>query len=188
MRRAPIIVLCLLALTGCKTDKKVDPTPTPAPSIDGVVTYQDLSQRHLGKGEYDITYPQSPPVGGAHSGVWLKCQAYTAELPKVNAVHSLEHGAVWITYLPGTSAAVVGQLDQLVGLNTEYVMVSPYAGQDSPIILTAWGAQLKVRLPSDPRITEFVRAYAGRGPENGVTCASSGATLEQALSFDAKQQ
>ena len=188
MRRAPIIALCLLALAGCKTDKKPDPTPTPAPSIDGVVTYKDLSQRHLTKGQYDITYPQSPPVGGAHSGVWLKCQVYTAELPKVNAVHSLEHGAVWITYLPGTSAPVVAKLDQLVGLNTEYVMVSPYAGQDSPIILTAWGAQLKVTDPSDPRITAFARAYAGNGPENGVTCASSGANRELALSYDAQQK
>jgi hypothetical protein len=120
--------------------------------------------------------------------VWLKCQAYASELPKVNAVHSLEHGAAWVTYLPSTSTAEVAQLDQLVGLNTEYVMVSPYAGQDSPIVLSAWGAQLKVTTPSDPRVVEFIRAYGGNGPESKVTCASSGATLAQALSYDAEQQ
>jgi hypothetical protein len=188
VRRVLIAALCLLALAGCKTDKKVATTPTATPGIEGVVTYSDLSQRHLDKGQYDITYPQSPPVGGAHSPYWLKCQAYTSELPKVNAVHSLEHGAVWVTYLPSTTAAVVAQLDQLVGLNTEYVLVSPYSGQDSPIVLSAWGAQLKVTDAADPRIAAFVRAYAGNGPEKGVTCASSGATLEQALSYDAQQK
>lgn len=188
MRRTLTAAVCLLALVGCSNDKKAKATPTPKPSIDGVVTYKDLSQRHLGKGEYGISYPQSPPVGGAHSQVWLKCQVYTAELPKVNVVHSLEHGGVWITYLPTATPAVVAQLAQLVGLNKEYVLVSPYAGQDSPIVLTAWGAQLKVSTPTDPRILEFVRAYAGSGPESGVTCASSGATLEQALSYDSQQQ
>ncbi|MCU1599433.1 MAG: hypothetical protein JWO22_142, partial [Frankiales bacterium] len=119
----------------------------PKPTIDGVQTFSGLSQTHLAQGQ-DQTYPQSPPVGGPHAQVWLKCAVYTEELPKVNAVHSLEHGGVWITYLPGTKADVVSTLDQYAGLNTEYVMVSPYSGQDSPIVVTAWGAQLKVTDPA----------------------------------------
>lgn len=190
MRRSLVLLVCLISLAGCKKSDKVTPTetPTPKPTIQGVETFSDLSQRHLGKGEYDQTYPQSPPVGGAHSGVWLKCQAYTQELPNVNAVHSIEHGAVWVTYLPGTKPDVVAALEELIGLNKEYVMVSPYAGQASPIVLTAWGAQLKLASPSDPRAIDFVRAYAGNGPEKGVTCASTGATLEQALSYDETQK
>jgi len=188
VRRPLLLLVCLLSLTACsgKSDPPVaDKTAQP---IEGVQTFTDLSQKHLGKGKYDITYPQSPPVGGAHSPLWMKCQVYTEELPKVNAVHSLEHGAVWITYLPSTAPAVVQQLDELVGANQEYMMVSPYAGQDSPIIVTAWGAQLRVTSPTDSRIGEFIRTYAGHGPEKGVTCASSGYTLEQARQYDASQQ
>jgi hypothetical protein len=177
----------LLLLSGC-TSKSATVDPAPTPSIDGIQYFTDLSQRHLTKGEYDITYPQSPPVGGAHSPLWLKCQVYTQELPKVNVVHSLEHGGVWITYLPSTSPATVTQLDQYQGLNKEYVIVSPYAGQDSPIILTAWGAQLRLSSPTDPRIQEFVKAFAGNGPEKPITCASSGYSLDQAREYDAQQQ
>jgi hypothetical protein len=184
------LLVPLMLLSGCKS-KTDTPVPDGSPSasaIAGVQTFGGLSQKHLGKGEYDITYPQSPPVGGAHSPVWLKCQAYRDELPKVNAVHSLEHGGVWITYPPGTAQATVSQLEQYVGTNKEYVLVSPYAGQGSPVVVTAWGAQLTLASPTDPRLLQFVQAYAGHGPEQGVTCASSGATLEQALQFDAQQK
>jgi hypothetical protein len=187
VRRALTASVLLLVLAGCNDDSSPTPDPTVA-SIDGVQTFTGLSQKHLGKGEYDVTYPQSPPVGGAHSPVWLKCQVYTSELPKVNAVHSLEHGGVWITYLPDAKADVIAALDQYQGLNKEYVFISPYAGQSSPIVVTAWGRQLGVTDAADPRIAEFVRAYAGNGPEKGVTCASSGATLEQALQYDQSQQ
>lgn len=189
MRRPLCSMLLLTALlSGCSGDGDPEESPSPEPTIEGVERFSELSQKHLGKGEYDITYPQSPPVGGAHSQVWLKCQSYTAELPKVNVVHSLEHGGVWLTYLPGTSAADVTTLETYTGLNREYVIVSPYAGQDAPVIATAWGRQLRLQKADDPRIQQFVRAYAGNGPEKRVTCASSGASLEQALEYDAKQQ
>jgi hypothetical protein len=186
VRRALVPLLLLAGLSACSGSSSSAPRPTP--SISGIELFDGLSQRHLDKGEYDISYPQSPPVGGAHSPVWLKCQVYAQELPKVNAVHSLEHGGVWITYLPGTPAATVAQLAEYQGLNKEYVLVSPYAGQDSPVVVSAWGAQLRVPSATDPRIREFVTTYAGHGPESSVTCASSGASLEQALAFDAQQQ
>jgi hypothetical protein len=187
--RALIAAVCLLSLTGCTgTAKKV--TPAPSPTIGDVRVYTDLSHVHLTKGEYGITYPQSPPVGGAHSPVWLKCKAYSVELPKVNAVHSLEHGGIWVTYQPALPAAQVTTLDQLVGVNEEFVMVSPYADQASPVVVTAWGLQLDVQTADDPRIVQFIRTYAGgdQGGEKGVGCASTGATLEQALSFDQQNQ
>jgi hypothetical protein len=188
-RSALTAAVILLSLTGCTSGtKKV--TPAPSSTITGVHVYTDLSHRHLQKGEYDISYPQSPPVGGAHSPVWLKCQVYDTELPKVNTVHSLEHGGISVTYLPSLPAAQLATLDQLVGLNREFVMVSPYAGQASPIVVTAWGMQLDVQTSDDPRIVEFIRTYAGgdQGGEKGVGCASTGASLPQALSYDAQNQ
>lgn len=186
MRRPLLLTATFLLLAACNGgSSKATSTPDPKPSIEGVQTYTGLSQKHLAQGQQQ-TYPQSPPVGGPHSQVWIKCRVYTTAVPDINAVHALEHGGVWITYLPSAKPDVVAELQQYDGLNTEYVLVSPYPGQDSPIVLTAWGAQLKLTDPKDPRIVGFVRAYAGNGPER-VTCASSGATLEQVLSYDRGQ-
>ncbi|MDX6220859.1 MAG: hypothetical protein QOJ48_2540, partial [Frankiales bacterium] len=54
----------------------------------------------------------------------------------------------------------------------------------------AWGLQLQAQTVDDPRIVQFIRTYAGgnQGGEKGVGCASTGATLQQALSFDAQNQ
>ena len=189
MRRAVFLLVPLMLLTGCKSEtKKPAFAPKPTTTIAGVQTYGQLSQRHLGKGQYDITYPQSPPVGGAHSPIWLKCGVYTEALPNVNAVHDLEHGAVWITYPPSAPAATVTALEQYVGTNKEYVLVSPYPGLDSPVVVTAWGAQLKLTSPSDPRLLQFVQQFAGNGPEKNVGCASTGYSLDQVRAYDAQQQ
>ena len=63
-------------------------------SLSGVVTYSELARDHVvGK----VTYAQMPPVGGKHSAVWQNCGIYSAPVANENAVHSMEHGAVWIT-------------------------------------------------------------------------------------------
>ena len=45
-----------------------------------------------------------PPVGGPHDGEWANCNGvvYTTAVRDENMVHTLEHGAVWITYDPDT--------------------------------------------------------------------------------------
>jgi hypothetical protein len=155
-----------------------------------VQVFNGLSHAHLGKGQYPHTYPQSPPVGGPHSKAWLKCQVYTVELPKENAVHSEEHGGIWLTYQPDLAAAQVALLASLAQVSREFVLVSPYAGQDAPVIASTWGLQLKVQSADDPRLLEFIRTYAGggQGGEPRVGCASTGLSLDQALAYDASQK
>ena len=54
----------------------------------------------------EVDYKDIPPVGGNHHPVWLSCNGDIYDEPVVdeNAVHSLEHGAVWITYQPELAA------------------------------------------------------------------------------------
>lgn len=148
--------------------------------------FGDPSHEHVPTGPSD--YPQSPPVGGAHSQVWLACGIYTEQVPKQNAVHSIEHGAIWLTYSTDLPAAQIAQLEQLAGLAPEYVLVSPYSGQDSPVVATTWGLQLRVPDASDPRLVRFIKAYAGgnQGGEQGVGCKRGGATLEQAKEHNSR--
>lgn len=143
------------------------PAPASA-SLGAVQTFSGLSRNHTtGK----VDYPQTPPVGGDHSPVWLNCGYYDSPVPNENAVHDLEHGAVWITYRPGLPAAQIARLRDLADQQT-YLTVSPYPGLPSPVVASAWGVQLQLPNASDPRLTAFVRKYVQgpQTPEPGAPC------------------
>lgn len=112
-----------------------------------------------------------PPAGGIHSGQWQTCGIYERPVETKHAVHSLEHGAVWITYHPDLPAAAVESLRDVVR-GESYLLLSPYPELASPIVLTAWGVQLEVEDVSDDRIAAFIDEYqAGpQTPEIGATC------------------
>ncbi|MEU8345607.1 Protein of unknown function [Actinomadura meyerae] len=139
-------------------------------SIAGVVTRDDLGRDHTTGA---VRYDDTPPMGGDHNPVWQNCdgRVYDAPLQNENAVHSLEHGAVWITYRPGLAAAQLDALKAKVS-GTDYTMLSPYPSQDAPVKLTAWGHQLKLDDASDARVDEFLRAYVKgpQTPEPGAAC------------------
>ena len=64
-----------------------------------------------------VHYNRNPPAGGDHSATWLNCGVYAQPVPNENAVHDLEHGAVWITYRPNISSGGIQQLQQFVESN-----------------------------------------------------------------------
>ncbi len=57
---------------------------------------------------------------------WLNCGIYDQPVLNENAVHALEHGAVWITYNPDLSADDVQKLRDL--MPSSYIVLSPYPG------------------------------------------------------------
>ncbi|HZY44457.1 MAG TPA: DUF3105 domain-containing protein, partial [Anaerolineae bacterium] len=69
--------------------------------IDGVVQYDNLARGHSPSPQI---YQEVPPVGGTHDPAWLNCGIYDQPVRTENAVHSMEHGAVWITYQPDLAA------------------------------------------------------------------------------------
>ncbi|MCU1388221.1 MAG: hypothetical protein JWL72_1559 [Ilumatobacteraceae bacterium] len=143
--------------------------PTSTPTINGVQTYTGLSRNHTTD---PVDYPQSPPVGGNHNPVWQNCGVYDTPVQNEHAVHSLEHGAVWITYRPNLPAAQVAVLAGFA-VNQTHVLVSPYPGLSSPVVVTAWGVQLKLESVVDPRLAQFVAYYqeGPQTPELGITCS-----------------
>lgn len=142
--------------------------------IEGVVVTEDLSQEHVpGK----VDYPDQdvrPPDGGEHNAAWQNCNVYTEPLANEHAVHSLEHGAVWITYQPDLDAGEIEDIEAKVG-STGYVLVSPYEGQESPVTLTAWGAQVEVDDIGDSRVDQFLTEYVqgDQTPEPGAVCSGA---------------
>jgi len=141
--------------------------------IDGVQTFDYAAgQDHV---TTEVDYTESPPVGGPHDGNWADCTGtvYDVDIRHENAVHGLEHGAVWITYNPDeVSDDDIARLADLVeGDNGR--MLSPYAGLDSPISLQSWNHQLKVDSADDVRIeqfADFLTLRTGEFPEPGASC------------------
>jgi hypothetical protein len=117
-----------------------------------------------------VTYEQTPPAGGDHNRVWLNCGVYDEAVPNENAVHSLEHGAVWVTYRPDLPATDVEALAE--ALPETYVILSPYPDLPAPVVASAWGRQLRLEGADDPRLAEFVRTYreGPQTPEPGAPC------------------
>jgi uncharacterized protein DUF3105 len=104
-----------------------------------------------------IKYAESPPIGGEHANQWADCTGtvYPNPIRQENAVHSLEHGSIWITYRPGLAADQVDALKKRVD-GVEQMLMSPYPGLKSAISLQAWGHQVAVDSASDERIGEFI--------------------------------
>jgi hypothetical protein len=136
--------------------------------VDGVVNYPNLPRDHS---DAPQTYAQVPPVGGVHNPVWLNCGIYDQPVQNENAVHSLEHGAVWITYQPNLPADQVEKIRSLAR-GQDFVIVSPYPDLPKPVVASAWGVQLPLDNANDPRLPLFITRYqqGPQTPEPGAVC------------------
>ncbi|MER5885171.1 DUF3105 domain-containing protein [Streptomyces sp. NPDC001941] len=129
-----------------------------------------LGRNHVTK---TVSYPMKPPVGGDHNQVWMNCDGvvYKKAVPDMNAVHSLEHGAVWVTYNDKAPQADVAKLGEKVA-KTPYSLMSPVKDQAGAIMLSAWGKQVTVDGADDPRVDQFFTKYVKgpQTPEPGAAC------------------
>jgi hypothetical protein len=153
-----------------------DANSDPSVDIPGVVRIEYPAGDHV-EAPKRVAYDQSPPFGGTHDQIWATCTGvvYPTAIRNENAVHSLEHGAVWITYDPDVATA--DQIDVLSAMveGQPYTMMSPYPGLDTPISIQSWGHQLKLDDPGDPRLVQFIEALRlneSAYPEPGASCAS----------------
>jgi Protein of unknown function (DUF3105) len=143
--------------------------------IEGIQTYDySEAQDHV---TTPVQYSESPPVGGPHAPPpdWADCTGtvYDVDIRHENAVHSLEHGAVWVTYNPDeVSDEDIATLAELVE-NEPGRMLSPYVGLDAPISIQSWGHQLKVDSATDERLkqfADFLTLNSEFTPEPGASC------------------
>lgn len=143
-----------------------DPVELP---VGEVIERRDDGADHQPCNSYDV----APPASGSHFDAWQNCGFYTEPLQDQTAVHSLEHGAVWIAYQPDLDPAVLDEIKERMGVE-RHVLAAPYPGLQNPIVLTAWTRQLAVNDWSDPTVEDFLATYTGErsptAPEAGVSC------------------
>jgi Protein of unknown function (DUF3105) len=148
--------------------KKPDPAqPLPENPPEGIEVYPSTTNRTV---EGPIQYDRKPPTNGDHAPLWQNCGFYQEPIQDRHAVHSMDHGVVWITYSPHLPQQ---QLETLRSYGNEnYVIVSPYPGQDAPVIATSWRIQLQLNSASDPRLDQFVNEFkiSELAPLSGNRC------------------
>jgi hypothetical protein len=185
MRRilACIVAATLLLLGACSGDSEPDLEAGGASEvlgdadegIDGVKSIRVYYSNPV-HAEGEIPYELHPPAGGMHAGVWWNCGFYDEPIPDENAVHDLEHGAVWLAYSPDLTAADVQVIHDLAR-QTDKILAAPYAGLDdgAAVVATAWARQLTLDSVEDPRLQQFAAQYIDgeQAPEHGVTCLGS---------------
>ena len=148
--------------------KRPDPAqPPPENPPKGVKTFPATTNRVVNE---PVDYRREPPTNGDHAPLWQNCGFYEKPIKDRHAVHSMDHGVVWITHRPDLPA---GQVEALRPYGEEeYVVVSPYPGQDAPVIATAWRNQLELEGAGDPRLRRFVDQFrvSQTAPLSGNRC------------------
>lgn len=139
----------------------------------GTRVFPPLSRSHS---EGNISYPVSPPVGGDHAPDLAGCRFYDTPVAISSAVHSLEHGAVWLTYRPDVRQDVETWVGDLMRMHPK-LLISPLPSQRDSLVLTAWRAQLRFdALPkgvaANRTVTDFLSASTTRSfaPESQNRC------------------
>ena len=165
---AAVITYAVVQVNKSNADKV-----TAADQIADLQTFDYASgQQHV---TTPVTYTESPPVGGPHDPEWADCTGtvYDVDIRHENAVHSMEHGATWITYDPDAiSDDDLSTLKDLVD-GRSGLLLSPYAGLGSTISLQSWNHQLSVDSASDKRVQQFVDFMTFNAdfyPEVGASC------------------
>ena len=145
-------------------------------AIEGLETFTGLTAVHIDPNpvDYEAEYDMNPPAGGNHFGAWLNCGVYTEPQQNENAVHALEHGAVWVTYDP--DALDESEIEALrESIPRTYMLLTPYPGLPAPVVASAWGSQVQLDGVDDPRLGDFIEKFrqSPDAPEPGAACTGA---------------
>lgn len=162
------VVAIIVGVVVSSATPPVDPATI---EIEGLETFENLEALHV---QSAVEYEMTPPAGGPHNPSWLNCGIYEEEIPAEYAVHSLEHGAVWVTYDPEQVQGA--DLDALrSAMPRTYMILSPFPGLDAPVVASAWGVQVALDGVDDPRLRDFIIKYrqSPDAPEPGALCSQA---------------
>ena len=145
------------------------------------------SGQHLQPNQLPYTYSDTPATSGFHEPSPITSpKVFDAQPPETRAVHSLEHGAVFVYYLPeaagGLPQDVVDRLANIArGDKATFLAPYPTLTPETALTLTAWNrrqscpaSQAGEGLGASDAATivnGFVTAFecTGNAPENGAS-------------------
>lgn len=144
-----------------------------ATSLEGMVEEFELEASvHVEPGTKDIVYKTNPPTSGTH---WTEAEIWGIsedEVPDGKAVHSIEHGGIWISYKPDKiDRETLTILEELQKENRRSVVLSPRADNDSAIVVASWGRMMKLEEASFKKsiVQKYIDTYINDSPEKLAT-------------------
>jgi hypothetical protein len=124
----------------------------------------------------EISYATNPPCVGPHYGTWAAFQNYDEPIPRGFWVHSLEHGAVVITYScedcqdeVAAAKQMITELpvDPLCSAPVERrVILAPDPRLDTRWAASAWGFTLTSECFEPEIFSAFAISHNAAGPED----------------------
>lgn len=123
--------------------------------------------------ETKIEYNSNPPTSGQHYAKWITRGIYDKPQNDGNLVHSLEHGAVILSYKTDIAKDDVEKIKSVFSsVSVSKKIIVPRDNLDVPVALTSWGRLLKLQTidaTSEAKIKEFMETNEDRGPEKGAS-------------------
>ena len=156
-----LVVFAVLAVGGSGFDSSEDPLLGDEVEIGRAIHVQTLAEMEI--------VPGLPPAGGPHFPVWLNPGIYGSRVSDGEAVHSLEHGMVWISYNPDLLDEE--QVAALRGVAEEFdndVVLSPRPDNATPVAAVSWGRLLRLDDVDAELLRDFVVTNRNRSPEPGI--------------------
>jgi len=145
------------------------PKVTPAPSLLGEAVPMGEA-KHVAPGAPLEVVAGQPPTGGPHYPIPENPAILSRPADDGKAIHSLEHGIIWITYRPDLLTAK--DLEVLTAVAQEHardVLMSPRPGNNAAASLASWGRRLNLASPISRQAVEaFVVTNVNQSPEPGV--------------------
>ena len=113
--------------------------------------------------------PPLTPAGGHHYGGTVQVGIYDSPVNDGRAIHSLEHGIVWITYQPDlVSDAELATLQAIASDFAADTILSPRLENSFPVIIVSWERRLTQTDLDEAMLREFVSTNRNRSPEPGL--------------------
>lgn len=135
------------------------------------------SGQHLTETQLPYSYQDTPATSGFHEQTWISQPKVFDEQPtESQVVHSLEHGAVFVYYLPeasgGVSQAIADRLAEIAGAD-QATFVAPYPTltPDRALTLTAWNRRQSC--PADEELTPERAETIVNGFVDAFECTSN---------------
>ena len=187
-----LAVFAAWGAAGCSDDSPVTSGPT------NVVSEQPVAGSACGAVEREYTlaepkhvencrpieYGSNPPSSGTHYGTWAAFRNYDTPIERGFAVHSMEHGAVVLSYhcddCDEEVAAVRALIEELgpdplccsgtsCANPVSRLILMPDPELDTRFAAASWGFTLRAGCFEPEVFRAFVNAHRGRGPE--AVCA-----------------
>lgn len=127
----------------------------------------NMGATHISRGgTITVDYNSNPPTSGPHwgdgtAGPGIKDQ----EVPDQLLIHSLEHGAVILSYKGNLPKEDIEEIKNYFNESAGKKIMVPRKNLDVPVALTSWNRLLKLTTIDGSKIKEFIEANSDRAPE-----------------------